>query len=85
MLSQLKLLNWNVRGLNDRARRSVVKNLMFTSRCSILCVQESKLGALTSNDISDIVGQTLKGFAELPATGTRGGVKGGSASLLVSG
>jgi exonuclease III len=72
MIAQLKLLSWNVRGLNDHARRAVVRNLVFTARCSILCVQESKLGALTGNDVTDIVGQTLKGFAELPATGTRG-------------
>jgi hypothetical protein len=37
-------------------------------------VQESKLGALTSEVATDIVGQTLKGVAELPASGTRGGV-----------
>jgi hypothetical protein len=74
MSTHLKLLNWNVRGLNDRARRTVVRNLVLTSRCSILSVQESKLGALTGNDITDIVGQTLTGFAQLPALGTRGGV-----------
>jgi exonuclease III len=74
MSSQLKLLNWNVRGLNDRARRFVVHDLATTSGCLILCVQESKLATLSDEDKADIVGQTLTGCVHLPADDTRGGV-----------
>jgi exonuclease III len=63
MLAQLILLNWNVRGLNDRARRSVVRDLAVTSGCSILCIQESKLGVIDDYEKAEIAGQTLKGCA----------------------
>jgi exonuclease III len=74
MLSQLKMLNWNVRGLNDRARRYVVRDLAVSSGCSILCIQESKLTMIDDSEKADIAGQALVGCAQLPADGTRGGV-----------
>jgi len=37
------LLSWNVRGLNTRARRDVVRVLMQDTRASIACLQETKL------------------------------------------
>jgi exonuclease III len=73
MLSQLKLLNWNVRGLNDRARRYVVHDLVVSYGCSILCIQESKLATIHDSDKADIAGQALSGCAQLPADGTCGG------------
>ena len=50
-----QILNWNVRGLNGAARRKVVHDLAADTRCTIACLQETKLA-----DVQDhIVGETL--------------------------
>jgi exonuclease III len=74
MLTQIKLLNWNVRGLNDRARRSVVRDLAVSSGCSILCIQESKLAPIRDSEKTEIAGQALNGYTQLTVDGTRGGI-----------
>ena len=68
------LLSWNVRGLNNRARRTVVKDLMQDYRCTIATLQETKLEVISESDISETLGvKFCKQFAYLPAQGTRGG------------
>ena len=39
----LKILSWNVRGLNDRRKHSIVKNLLCDWKCDVICLQETKL------------------------------------------
>uniref|UniRef100_A0A8R7P9M3 Endonuclease/exonuclease/phosphatase domain-containing protein n=1 Tax=Triticum urartu TaxID=4572 RepID=A0A8R7P9M3_TRIUA len=36
-------LVWNVRGLNNPARRAVVKKLVYHNNVSLVCLQETKL------------------------------------------
>jgi len=68
------LLNWNVRGLNNKARRKVVKDLMQQKRCTIVTLQETKLANVTAQDITETLGTMFSTqFAFLPAQGTRGG------------
>jgi hypothetical protein len=35
------MLNWNVHGLNNLARRQVVRDLITGHRCSLVCLQET--------------------------------------------
>lgn len=42
-MDQEKLLYWNVHGLNSRARRSVVRNVMTSEHMLLLCLQETKV------------------------------------------
>jgi len=44
VMSADHLLVWNARGLNSRARRSVVRCIVAQQRASIVCVQESMQG-----------------------------------------
>ena len=39
----LKILSWNGRGLNDRRKRLIVKNLLRGWKCDVICLQETKL------------------------------------------
>jgi hypothetical protein len=40
------ILCWNVRGLNDRARRDAVRTLVDDIRPSVVCLQETKLDVI---------------------------------------
>jgi len=42
-MSDNHILFWNARGLNSRARRSVVRNIVQQQQASIVCLQESKI------------------------------------------
>jgi len=69
------VLNWNVRGLNNKARRKVVRDLAQDTRCTLAALQETKLQAVTAEDIIETLGVKFsKNFVYLPAQGTRGGV-----------
>ena len=40
---KLKMVSWNVQGLNDSRKRLVVKNLLREWNCDVVCLQETKL------------------------------------------
>ena len=44
----LRLLSWNVRGLNNPQKREICKNLLKEWKCDIVCFQEIKLSSLNS-------------------------------------
>jgi exonuclease III len=67
-------LVWNVRGLNNPAKRALVKESVISSSSSVVCFQESKLSAVNQSLIYELCGLDFDGFVFLPAEETRGGV-----------
>jgi exonuclease III len=65
-------LCWNVRGLNDRAKRDSVKSVVVDLRPSIICLQETKLSIVSDYDILSILGAGFSNFVFKPAQGSRG-------------
>ena len=45
---KLKMISWNVRGLNDSQKRLVVRNLLREWQCNAVCLQETKLAGVDS-------------------------------------
>ena len=43
---KLRLLSWNVRGVNDSSKRKVVKALIRSQRVDLFCLQETKIQAM---------------------------------------
>ncbi|WVZ88443.1 hypothetical protein U9M48_034964 [Paspalum notatum var. saurae] len=69
------ILDWNVCGLNNVARRSVVRDLVRDSSSTIVCLQETKLQAVDGLIVTETLGAAFEqNFAVLPADGTRGGI-----------
>ena len=50
----LKILSWNVRGLNEEGKRLKIHNLLRTWRADIVCLQETKLEWVTRGLVRSI-------------------------------
>jgi hypothetical protein len=50
------VLIWNVHGLNSRARRSALRDLLIQQRASILCLQETKVEHFSVTMINELMG-----------------------------
>ena len=53
---KLKMVSWNVRGLNDSQKRLVVRNLLQEWKCDVVCLQETKLAGVDSQLVCSIWG-----------------------------
>jgi exonuclease III len=74
MLENLKIVIWNVRGLNSKPRRIAIRALLATTNASIVCFQETKIDLFYSGLILETLGADFDDFTYLPADGTRGGI-----------
>ena len=63
MIDGLKILNWNVRGLNEAARRETVLQVVKDNQPLLVCFQETKLQNITSQLAREIVGNLDFQFA----------------------
>ena len=70
-MSDNHLLLWNARGLNSRARRNVLRNIVELQRASIVCVQETKLSNISASINTELTGSCYD-FGFLPASGVAG-------------
>lgn len=68
------ILVWNVWGLNGKARRDVVREIIASTRPEIVCLQETKIQNMTSRVLLSALGSSLDQDVALAADGTRGGV-----------
>jgi exonuclease III len=72
---QCVILNWNARGLNNPARRQVVRNLVSDSKATIVTIQETKIEAFDSTLVNETLGNNfVEHFAVLPSVGLSGGI-----------
>lgn len=69
-----RFLTWNVRGLNDNSKCTVVKSFIQHCNCCAVCFQETKLSAITTAKFHSFGGFHLQDFRSLNAEGTRGGL-----------
>ncbi|XP_073354886.1 uncharacterized protein [Aegilops tauschii subsp. strangulata] len=68
------LICWNVRGLNNPAKRKAVKEYIDTVKSSLVCLQETKLDVIDKYTIMQCLGPSFDGFAYVPSEETRGGI-----------
>jgi hypothetical protein len=43
----VQIVSWNVRGLNDGAKRTCIRNLLHSWKADIFCLQETKLESVS--------------------------------------
>ena len=44
---KIKILSWNVRGVNDRNKRSSIKALIRSQKVDLVCLQETKMSQMS--------------------------------------
>ena len=64
---------WNVRGLNGRARRNVVREFVVQERPTLVCIQETKLSMICNALANKILG-TAFDYVFLPTVNVSGGI-----------
>ncbi len=69
-----KFLSWNMRGLNGRDQRAVVRKFIRHCRCGVICLQETKLVSTSLPIFRSICGYHIREFRSLDAVGSRGGL-----------
>ena len=70
----LRLLSWNVNGLNNPRKREVCKNLLKDWKCDIVCFQEMKVSSTDVAFVWSLWGSPFIDWAVLDAMQTSGGV-----------
>lgn len=69
-----RFFSWNVRGLNDPAKCTIVRSFIRNSKCSVLCLQETKLSSISFSKFLTFCAYHLQDFRFFDATGTKGGL-----------
>ena len=70
----LKILSWNVRGLNNFHERDFTKNMLKEWQGDVVCLQEIKLDSINSTIVKSLRGSPLVDWAVLDAILTAGGI-----------
>ena len=71
---KIKILSWNVRGVNDPVKRSVIKGFLRSNRVDLVCFQETKVQQMNIGMVRSLgVGWYLNWIA-LDAKGSAGGI-----------
>jgi exonuclease III len=68
------VLDWNVRGLNDKHKRLAVYNKIDESNCAIICLQETKCENFDHTFIKSLCPKRFDRFAFSLSIGASGGI-----------
>lgn len=63
------VLVWNIRGLNNQARGSVMRSMIQEAAASIVCQVDSKLAIADQRVVTSLLGTRFDTFVALPALG----------------
>lgn len=72
--TNLNILSWNVRGLNERNKRLAVRQSILLERPDIITFQETKMQSIDVAQFREMCGRRLDQYVTVPAQGTRGGI-----------
>ena len=70
----LKLISWNVRGLNEVDKRLQIRNLLSSWKADIVCLQETKLEWITRGIVRSIWSCPYVDWLYLGSDGASGGI-----------
>ena len=74
LLYTMKILNWNVRGLGDDDKCSLVRDVITSCCPSVVCLQEIKLPSLSLFKMRSFLPASYKDHTAMPLDGAAGGI-----------
>jgi exonuclease III len=69
-----EVLCWNPQGLNEHAKRDVVRELVDSLKVNLVCLQEMKLAVIDRFIVNQCLGPSFDGFEYLPVEETWEGI-----------
>lgn len=70
----IKIVSWNVRGLNRARKRELIKNMVSSWKAEVYCFQETKVEGEIREIVRELWANGWVKYAQLEASGTRGGI-----------
>ena len=70
----LKLLSWNVRGVNESTKRKVIKSVIRKQKVDLFCIQETKIQDMTDRVVRSLGTGRFLEWKALNACGSAGGI-----------
>ena len=71
---KIKILSWNVRGVDDRNKMKVIKALIRSQRVDLVCLQETKIQDMSRGIVQSLGVGSFLGWGAMSARGAVGGV-----------
>ena len=71
---KVKIMSWNVRGVNDPDRRKIIRNFIRNQRVDLVCIQETKIQEMTTAVARSLGVGRLSDWRALNAEGSAGGI-----------
>ena len=71
---KLKILSWNVRGANESSKRKIIKNYVRDQRVDLICIQETKIQAMSEGIVRSLGTGRFIDWRALNAEGATGGI-----------
>ena len=71
---RVKILSWNVRGVNDPDRRKIIRNVIRYQRVNLVCLQETKIQKMTTAVARSLGAGRIYDWRALNAEGSTGGI-----------
>ena len=70
----LKLLSWNVRGVNKSTKRKVIKSVIRKQKVDLFCIQETKIQDMTDRVVRSVGTGRFLDWKALNACGSAGDI-----------
>ena len=70
----MKIMFWNVRGINSQEKWDAIRDKISESACHIICLQETKREVFDSFYIKRFCPRNIDNFAYSPSIGASGGL-----------
>ena len=71
---KVKIISWNVRGVNDPDRRKIIRNFIRNQRVDLVCLQETKIQEMSTAVARSLGVGRIFDWRALNAEGSAGGI-----------
>ena len=74
-LMKIKILSWNVRGLNNREKRRMIKLVVRSQKVALVCFSETKVQEMSLKVVKSLGAGRFMNWGAINAMGALGGIR----------